>query len=215
MSKRSILNIIKWIIAPTLFFSDRYKCASQTKKERGTHVKILNKLYFSIAIILVIGVGIFPLVQLPISILRGVVAFIGIYCLSRCNEVFMAFVKDVFDKLNSIKRDKNGLEYYERIQLALRSYVELVINYSVLYYLIDTYGGIIGLKSPFFNQAIQNIGDALYFSVITIASIGYGDFYPVHPLTRALVMYEVVNGTLLLVVSFTVYVSLTLGEKEA
>ena len=124
----------------------------------------------------------------------------------------MRFVKDVFDKLNHKKREKNGLEYFERIQLALRSYVELILNYSMLYYLLDTFQHLYHVNGEIFNKPLENLFNAIYFSVITIVSIGYGDIYPVHPLAKLLVMYEVINGMLLLVVSFTVYVNLTLDE---
>ena len=137
---------------------------------------------------------------------------VPLYAISRCNEIFMAFIKDVFDKLNRKRRDKNGLEYFERIQLALRSYIELILHYSMLYFLLDTFQGFYHISGMVFNKPLGPLFNALYFSVIKIVSIGYGDIYPVHPLAKGLVMYEVISGMLLLVVSVTVYVNLTLDE---
>lgn len=140
---------------------------------------------------------------------------IVIWALSRVNEIFMAFIKDVFDKLDLRKRNKNGLEYYERIYMALRSYAELTIHYAMLYFLLDTYHLQYALKMNLFNKRLKEPFTALYFSLMTIASIGYGEYYPVHPLSRGLVMYEVITGFLLIAVSFTVYVGLNLDDKEA
>jgi len=48
--------------------------------------------------------------------------------------------------------------------------------------------------------------DAVYFSTVTAATVGYGDITPISPLAKSLVMAEIINGILLLVgfVSFLV-----------
>jgi len=45
--------------------------------------------------------------------------------------------------------------------------------------------------------------DALYFSVVTLSTVGYGDISPVGPLARALAASEVVTGVLLLLFGFS------------
>lgn len=206
---------IKWCFSPTLFVSSYYKKRALTPEDRGKRVRFLNKTYFTIACLLFVGIMMVDQLgrinQLPCFL---VVLYI-LWCLSRVNEIFMAFIKDVFDKLNPRKRKKNGLEYYERIALALRSFVELVLNYAMLYYILDTYFVRYGFWEGLFNQPLQDPLTALYFSLITIVSIGYGDYYPIHDISKLLIMYEIINGLLLLVVSFTVYVGLDLDEKEA
>jgi voltage-gated potassium channel len=48
-----------------------------------------------------------------------------------------------------------------------------------------------------------SFADALYFSVITIATVGYGDITPAAPLVRGLAAIEVVLGLLLLLFGFS------------
>jgi len=45
--------------------------------------------------------------------------------------------------------------------------------------------------------------DALYFSVITLSTIGYGDIVPVAPMARVLASIQSVAGMLLLLFGFS------------
>jgi hypothetical protein len=49
--------------------------------------------------------------------------------------------------------------------------------------------------------AVISLGqlDAVYFSTVTAATVGYGDITPISPLAKGLVMAEIINGLLLLV----------------
>ena len=208
-------DLIKWCFSPTLFVSSFYKKRALTPKDRGKRVIVLNKTYFTIACLLFAGIIILYSLGAMSTMPTFLITIYTIWCLSRVNEIFMAFIKDVFDKLNPRKRKKNGLQYYERIALALRSFIELILDYAMLYYLLDTCFVRYGFWEGLFNQPLQDPLTAIYFSLITIVSIGYGDYYPIHALSKLLIMYEIINGLLLLVVSFTVYVGLDLDEKEA
>lgn len=207
--------LLKWCLSPTLFISYLYKESALTPKERGLRVRKLNIIYFTLACSLFLSVVILQVTSCLDRISPFILGIYPLWAISRTNEVFMAFIKDVFDKLDPKKRKKNGLQYYERIALALRSFSELIIQYALLYFLFDTYFNYYGLQYRLFNQPLQDPLTALYFSLITIVSIGYGDYYPIHPIGKLLVMYEIINGLLLLAVSFTVYVGLDLDEKEA
>jgi hypothetical protein len=56
---------------------------------------------------------------------------------------------------------------------------------------------------PFFDAgriASPNWWDFVYFSFVTIATLGYGDISPLNPLPQALVILESIIGVLLVVV---------------
>lgn len=71
----------------------------------------------------------------------------------------LIFASDLFSKPRSYKRS---------MLLLFFNYLEIIFAYAVLYS-CDSY-----LNKPF-----NNWFDAVYFSIITLSSIGYGDFYPV------------------------------------
>lgn len=71
----------------------------------------------------------------------------------------LIFASDLFSKPRSYKRS---------MLLLFFNYMEIVFAYAVLYS-CDSY-----LNKPFINWF-----DAVYFSIMTSSSIGYGDFYPV------------------------------------
>lgn len=202
---------LKWCVSPTLWISDTIKRGAPSVAKRGERVKWLNKVYLSISISLILGLWICEWF-VPITKVWPVAIVWVLYCISRCNEIFFAFIKDAFDKLDPKKREANGLAYYERVQMALRSYLELIINYAILFYVLDGYSRQYYHAVGLFNKSFEDLFSAVYFSVITIVAVGYGDFYPTLSLSRALVCYEVITGILLLVVSFTIYVNISLSE---
>lgn len=70
-------------------------------------------------------------------------------------------------------------------------------NVYELFFLLDptsiTWGANFGGGSPSF-------GEFLYFSFITLATVGFGDVAPAHPLTRGTVVLEAVTGLLYLTI---------------
>lgn len=188
------------VFSLTFLIADKLK----RKFNRERVIKNLNNLYLFVSIISIIGLFIYEkfIIELPsreslnlYSKLPKYIIFIwGYFLISRCNEVFFAFLKDAFDKLNSI--NKSGLSYSHRIRLALKSYLELIFNFSILYLL---------LPKHYWTEIPKNIFESVYFSGVTITTLGYGDITPKHWFPQLLTIYEVFCGVILLVVCFAIY----------
>lgn len=82
----------------------------------------------------------------------------------------LIFASDLFSKPRSYKRS---------MLLLFLNYLEIVFAFGVLYS-CDSY----------LNKPLTNWFDAVYFSIITSSSIGYGDYYPVTPIGKMLVSIQ-------------------------
>lgn len=157
-----------------------------------------------------------------ISVFFVVFALIMIlFLFSRCLEIFYAFLKDSKEQLSGKKEGSSGLLYYERVELAMRSYAELILNYALIYYFLNyTVLRLSGIHI-FDPDKFRGFADALYFSAVTITTIGYGDIVVQNTsgslwlgALKLLPPFEVINGSILIVVSFTIYASLSISENE-
>lgn len=123
------------------------------------------------------------------------------YCLSRATEVFYAFVGDAI-RIAHGHSSTSALTKADRIKLALWSYISLIVDFAIIYWIFRAGFITEGTHEPMFYW----IGDALYFSGVTMATLGYGDIHPTLWVTKLLVIYQVACGISLLVLSFAIYV---------
>jgi hypothetical protein len=61
---------------------------------------------------------------------------------------------------------------------------------------------------------MHGIGDALYFSVVTMATVGYGDIVPVGHVARLVTVVEILSGILLLVVGVSASMTIWLQTNQ-
>lgn len=78
----------------------------------------------------------------------------------------LIFASDMFSKPKSYKRS---------MLLLFLNYIEIILSFAVLYSCGD-----------FLNKPLNHWFDAVYFSTINSASIGYGDYYPVTTIGKVL-----------------------------
>ena len=128
------------------------------------------------------------------------------YLFSRAVEICKAFLEDAIEKLNGDKSISN-LKYGDRLYLSLKSYLELIISFGVIYFLVPAsfYKGDDGYD-------FQSILEAIYFSGVTITTLGYGDIYPSNWLLQLITVFQVLVGFSLIVVAFAIYSSLALSK---
>jgi hypothetical protein len=61
----------------------------------------------------------------------------------------------------------------------------------------------IGCTTPI----LEDVDDAIYYSVVTLTTLGYGDFVPYNKEARRYVVYQLVSGVLLLLFLFPIVAS--------
>ncbi len=90
--------------------------------------------------------------------------------------------------------DKNwGLRSLNRsLILLLINYCELIVGFAILYLV----SGSVGFSE---SQLITSRSEALYFSAVTITTLGYGDIKPIEPFGRWLSLSETLMGFVLIV----------------
>ncbi len=141
--------------------------------------------------------------------------FLILVSFSRIFEIFYAFYRDAFTHLESDKNyQRSNLKYFERVHLAMYSYMELVLLFAFVYYASSAICATWVFCDNAFKNVILNIGDAIYFSGVTITTLGYGDIAPNILLSKFLVVFEVLSGFTLIIVSFTIYVSRAMKEID-
>lgn len=133
--------------------------------------------------------------------------------ISRNIEIPFAFLSDVLDKLNpnssSNKNRKTNASL--RIELTVLVYFEILLNYSLIFCLLscENWCNIPNDDSYFCNNGSNTLSmfDSIYFSVVTIATLGYGDITPKLMLPKLLVIMEVMTSFVLVIMSIAIYVS--------
>ena len=195
-SSKALAPVVIYLLSPTWLLAKILKRTCGSKDDRARLIKSLNLVYFLVSVVS-------PLIIMPIlSEPRNwqqfpLLCLWEYFLLSRCNEVFFAFLKDASDKLEN-RESGSVLTYRDRLLLSLRSYIELIFDFGILFYLFPV---------SYWKNAPSNIVESLYFSGVTITTLGYGDISPKCWLPQMLSVYEVLCGFVLIIVCFAVYLS--------
>lgn len=195
------------IISPTWWYADRVK-SGLNPQDRMKGIVTRNYAYLGISIF-------FTLIYWAwhdknelqtLSSIMYYIAFGLVYLIqwSRCNEIFIAFIRDALDK-SEVNTNRSTLTYRKRIELALLSYCELILNYSIIYLVMPS--------SWFTKEGFNHVFDSIYFSGVTITTLGYGDLSPTHFIPKMLVIHEVLVGFTLIIVSFALYAGKAPNEQ--
>jgi hypothetical protein len=107
---------------------------------------------------------------------------------------------------------RDGPITFHRIQGGIAAYLLLGVAWAHAYALVAL------LRPGAFSGALS-AGDGprafLYFSFVTLTTVGYGDVLPVHPAARSLAMLEAVAGPLYLAILLARLVSLAVARTPA
>jgi len=88
------------------------------------------------------------------------------------------------------------------------NYCEIIIGFAILY--LATYS--IGYSNS--NRVITRPVEALYFSTVTITTLGYGDMRPMSPFGQKLALLEPLLGFILVILVIGVFLTGVRDIKE-
>jgi hypothetical protein len=104
---------------------------------------------------------------------------------------------------------RRGPVTFHRIQGAIAAYLLLGVIWAQAFSLVEL------LRPGAFSSAVDVTGSPrpwLYFSFMTLTTVGYGDILPVHPAARSLAMLEAVTGPLYIAILLARLVSLAVAS---
>lgn len=83
------------------------------------------------------------------------------------------------------------------------SFIQIVIIFGLLIYISDIF-----IKVNLYNINDMSIFDAIYFSIITITTVGYGDIHPIHWYSKLVIIAEITIGVWFLITLIPIMISL-------
>ncbi|MEJ7693671.1 potassium channel family protein [Daejeonella sp.] len=104
-------------------------------------------------------------------------------------ETYVYIFQKIF--LPEHNSDRN---YNRSLILLFFNFAEVIGSYAVIY-----------AAGNYLNQPVGNIAEALYFSLITGATVGYGDIYPISQAGKFLVMSQLVSTLSFLILFFNFF----------
>lgn len=87
--------------------------------------------------------------------------------------------------------------------LLFMNFFEIVLCFSLLYLTSQS------VLATDCGNKVDNPLDSIYFSVVTITTLGYGDFRPIGVLGRLIVIFEALTGLLFVVVIFSSFLQMS------
>lgn len=104
-----------------------------------------------------------------------------------------------------------------RVRGAIAAYLLIGYFFATLYRLFDSLipGSFVHAANPALIQYGNELADVfMYFSLVTLTTVGFGDISAVHPVARSLVMLEAVIGTLYPAILIARLVSLQIEHER-
>lgn len=208
-----LLKLLFHLISPTLLIASILK----SLLDRTETIKTLNSFYFYLAIASVVVLLCFEIIDPDYKAMlsNGFIVFWMCFVVSRALEIGYAFIKDATEKVAKLPQSGSQLSYQDRVKLALKSYGELLFGFATLYNLSPV---LWWCTSDTINigtcDSPSTIANAIYFSGVTLTTLGYGDITPISIYAQLLTVLQVFVGFSLLIVSFAIYVGHGLSENK-
>lgn len=153
--------------------------------------------YLSIVSLIIIFVLI-VLTSLKILYLQDTL-LINFFYIIATNLLIGLFIFVSFKKKYIIKRVK--------LVILLLSYFYLIMLYAYIY-------SYISILTNHFSKTGLEFVDYLYFSLITISTVGYGDITPITTLSKVLVMSEIIIGLVITIIGLSLVLATKNNDKK-
>ncbi|WP_330111498.1 potassium channel family protein [Cetobacterium somerae] len=118
-------------------------------------------------------------------------SFINILLLIACHIIILKYVfADFFRRRRKVVP--------KDVVVVITTYITIAISFGLLYTVLSLFS-----STPVFNGITQDLPQIefyfkhIYFSFITITTVGYGDVYPLTMLAQFLVVVEIITGIVL------------------
>ena len=112
---------------------------------------------------------------------------------------------------------REGTITFNRIQGAIAAYLLLGLFWAFVYELVSLqWPAAFASASPVGVSPNEDLSSRfIYFSLVTLTTMGYGDITPVHPIARSLATMEALLGQLFPAVLLARLVSMELYHRQA
>jgi Ion channel len=182
---------------PTLVFSPTRFAIEQIKDrvdDKDRTIGIWNRSFWGILFLSVVGLCL----ARTGAVVRDAPCYLGYFGLwlfpfSRVTELLLAFYQDAFQRVKTGVEDKE-----KRLKRLVFSYLEVAVQFGILFFCFP---------SGFFKSDFSSIFEAIYFSVVTITTVGYGDFTPTRWQSQLACMYELAVGFVLIIFALGSYLA--------
>jgi hypothetical protein len=104
-------------------------------------------------------------------------------------ETFLHIFYKIF-----LPEHNKGKTHNRSLILLFFNFIEVIASFGVIY-----------AAGHYLNRPVDNWADALYFSFITGATIGYGDYHPVNELGKILIMLQIGSTLSFLILFFNFF----------
>ena len=164
---------------------------------------IINLIFILYCCINIAGINFFENSRFIKALLF--VSTVYIFVISRPIHLFSVFILDMLKKLTQgDKRDIDGK--IRLILLAIGSVINVILDYSILFYMLNTIGYEF-YKISMFNGNVKNIVDMIYFTG------GFSGIDASNFITRTLVMLKNISIFILMTGNLAIYLNIDTSEE--
>lgn len=112
---------------------------------------------------------------------------------------FVKLIKLV--RIYNVKKDFDSLVYFIQHHL-----------FKLLFVILTIYIAVSSVLLIILDDSVDNLGEAVWFIVVTASTVGYGDITPISPMGKGLTILTILIG-IIFVAIFTAYLSAVYNEK--